>query len=404
MIKLLIGLGLVLVPFYELLLRMFPCVTTLSPDTRLTKELMTCVLCLGIALLALFKGQLKEFKNKYLLWFVFLLLASINFIPRVPAFINNVDSTSFWIWKPILQSLIVLLFCITVSSLEVAKCDIKNLFKIISVSGALMAGYCILQALGFDGLFITKSVSIIGSVEVPNIGGLLGQPTLVAPFIALTIPFSLALKKFGIIPIILCIIAVILTGSQIAIGAMIISLLIYLCLYFRKIPLYILSVLLILCLGYYVYSTKQVGDNGRFKVWKQVISDVKEGPLENQEVDSSLFGAGIGSFPYLFSPKYNSHWKQPHNAYLRTLYFGGFIGLILFLLSIWYVVKNTLYEALHQVEEKRTVIIATLCSLICILLCAVGSFVLQLGVYWYYGAIIVGLLHNQQFIKGEYHV
>ena len=60
----------------------------------------------------------------------------------------------------------------------------------MSWAGFIMAVYVILQALGWDQFFEVKPEQHFKAVTQNGLGGNLGQPTIVAPFLAMIIPLK----------------------------------------------------------------------------------------------------------------------------------------------------------------------------------------------------------------------
>jgi hypothetical protein len=100
-----------------------------------------------------------------------------------------------------------------------------------------------------------------------------------------------------------------------------------------------------------------IHDSGRFAVWAQTVDDWK-GPCikmaipegasmaQKKEIENlnkrnyAMTGRGLGSFQFIFGPKFNSVFDSAHCVYLDTLYEIGLIGLGLLLATIWFVLRG----------------------------------------------------------------
>lgn len=413
MIYNLISLSLILVPFYEVIVRLFPYCTTLAVDTRVTKDLLSMVLSLGLGLLVIYNQPIRKVNNKYLLWFIFCILAFVNFLPKVPIIINEVDSTNFWVWKPMFAVLVFFIFFLAIQSLDVQRIELKKIFYVMATCGAVMTIYCVFQYFGFDQFWVVKSIKKIGWVDNPNIVGVLGQPTLVAPFMAMLIPFALLLRE-NILAVGMAI-GVYLTHSQVAISAMVVSTLIYVLLKRDNKIWYTITLAIILVTSTFIIVKVKYHDNGRFSLWPRILNDVRIGQVKDVPTDYSFTGAGMGSFSFLFDSEDTEEEKQrrlngqppsgkfgqAHNDPLEILYCLGFGGLILFIMSISEMIKSSWKAYRKLVGEEREIVIALLSSFICIFFCSFFTFVFQLGVYWIYTVFVIGLLHNTNILKGE---
>lgn len=375
-------LGLVLLPFYDILFKLFPNVAVIAADTREQREIMSVILAISIGLSALYRG-VKPFRNAWLLIFVFLIVISINFIPRLPIVINGIDNGTLWIWRPMFEVLCFLLMLIGISSFDM---DIEKILNVMFWCGFIMAVIVILQTAGYDPFHKVRSVEIIKAVKFPERGGTLGQPTLVSPFIAMIIPIALYLRKY--IFALFMATAVYLTHSQMAMGALILGCIIYVCFCRPRSSVLIIPLTFITSVFLFWTGKVTIGFSGRIDVWKMIFNEIKDSKLKGYEgLDFSWFGHGLGSFSYISFASENSAFGSPHNFYLNVLYCSGIIGLFLIIGAIIYlcidIIKNL---------DKTTAVLAS--SLSVVLLCSLGSFVLGLGAHIFYTLVIAGLLIN----------
>lgn len=389
--KILLNLGLVFIPFL-----IIP-----GLDLREPKMNLALGIALALGLTAIFSGKLKKFTNIPLLLLIGLSLLSIYLSPKPSIELLGKAVSNFWVWKPMFYILTFSLMLVTVSSLDFSKKDIKLIFQVMSWVGFLMSVYVIFQFLGLDQFLRLSDNEGTRYVTQKYLGGSIGQPTLVSPFIAMIIPIALYLNKWFKTMALVMIIAVILTLSQIAIGAMVISLL-FLFSTAGKVQ-FSLSVLTFLMLGaililgyFYVPRIKNfVQDKGRFETYELIISDLKNPMNEKSKRRQSLTGFAPGTYEYNFPLKHNSRMQQAHNDYLETAYNTGYIGLILLLSAIFYVFYKSysLKKTLQGKPDKYKMVL--LASFVAILVSALGTFVFQLAATLFYTLIIVGLLSNK---------
>ena len=389
MIKRLIVAGLVTIPF----------LTLQGYNTRIPKMGLALGIALAIGLIAIFQGKLKSFKNKPLLILIFFLLISVYFSPKPDITLLGLNVSNFWVWKPMFYISVFFLMLVTVSSLELSKEDIKLILNVMVWVGFIMALYCIVQSLNIEQFF-TLNTKVAATIHTPKniIGGTLGHPTIVSPFIAMIIPIALYLKKR--IKALIKFIAVCLTCSQVAIGAMLVSLVFYCATMRRKWLvggcILLISASAILGVGYFKSPQIKafVKPSGRFGTWKQVVTDIKS-PINKEGNRYGLTGFGPGSFRYVFPVKHKSIMHQVHNDPLEIAFNTGIIGLGLFLWAIFYIFQiNFSFKRIWKGEPDKYRM-ALLSSFLCILLCSLGTFVFQLNPHIFYTLIIVGFLNQE---------
>ena len=412
MIKFLLNIGLVLVPF----------AVWQGMDMRSPKEIVGLGLALAIGLIALHTGSLKRFKNYWLLLFVGYFLVCMCFAPYFKGFVlgHHVDKlltvlgkrtmSGFWAWKPFAFAWIYLLMTIAIASLEFKYKEVKLIAKIMACCGFLMALYIFIQAIHLDQFFrlITEAEDPqVKHMTKPLLGGFIGQPTVVAPFIAMLIPIALYLRRYFWSACM--VVAVCLTHSKVAIGAMCVSVFVYL-IVSRRISFRIIGVLLltgVLIGAIFLKKTHPERNwvewaythesSGRSLAWKAIWEDF------TSTIDGKNYcvtGFGPGAFKYTHSVRHNNSWWQAHNDPLEALYNFGFVGIGLLLMALWQMVKN-IYPALLRRDE---LIWSFSSSLICMFICSLGTFPLQ-GIItptMWYTVVIIALFHNATIMGGEY--
>ena len=370
MIKKLLILGLIIVPFYEVFLyflipyRDFP----QFPDMRVTKDFVSMAISLALGSIVLYKYGFKKVKNIWILAFVFFLVWNIFKSPETGIAVNRM-----WNYEPVLMVLVNFILFLGVSSVEFSRKDIKDIFATIMYCGLGMAIIIVCQRIGLDQIFHILPKYITLGTNLPLVGGTLGQATLSAPFIVMCIPFAIYFKKWLIGAIMA--VSVVLTESMVAIGGMGIGLIIYI-LFIEKWWKYALLVGVIGAIGVLIYLKPDLlVQNSRLYAWKLAIKDIFTGKI-------AFTGAGIGAFKFLFALRHNNSWYHLHNDWLQLIWGCGLIGFWIAFMAI----KKILAEA----WRFRPIFIA-FCSVIAI---AMGTFILQLAAYQYYLTIMVGIIYS----------
>ena len=404
MAVILLKIGLGLTSFYELLIKIFPFAGANTPDTRVGKIYIGMMLALAIGLAALFSGEIRACKNKWLLILLFFIPISIHLSPQYEVILNGIPSPNYWVWKPFAMCLCYFLMFIAVQSLNITKGMFKGIVEVMVLCGLAMSGYVLLQNFGWDQFFSKRLGNEFLQVTKPVTVGTLGNSTIVSPYIAMIIPFALYLKRYWVAIVLIC--AVLVSHSNMAIGAMIVSLMAYSCLYGRaRGRFWVLIAVFAVMAGVFTFITlspekfdktftKIVNTNGRIPVWKGIVKQMKDGEFGAGKQSYPYTGLGPGSYAILMVPALNTKFGQAHNEYLQVFCEMGFIGLGLFLAAIWHMVKT----ACGNLTPEICVLLS---SFLCIALVALGTFIWQIGPIIYLTVIVAGLLHNQNLLKGD---
>jgi len=401
-INVLLNISIFLVPFYDVLFRMYPYISLAVDGTRPQRDIISLWLAVVLALWGLYQGKMSAREEKPLLVFLlFIFVCSFTFSNRISFTINNVSADSFWLWRPMFYVLVYFLAYLSITNSTLTPQNRFRILKNISLSVLIMAVYIGLQALGVEQFFGIEPY-FIGRLPSANMGGTLGQPTIVAPWIALGIPIMLYLKQNKRAFFCFCIL--VLLRSQVALTASVISLGVYHILRKPK-AVYAWAFLFLLVGVYLILHPNSTTDSGRFHVWRLIVQDWKTSPFNTQSF--AITGAGIGSFQYTFHKIHNSIFYQAHNEYLEVLYWGGVIGLSLFVYVLYDMFRRALKTCHSYTDYRQTQSVALTSSFLCICLCAGGTFVWQLGVYRIITIIILGLLNQRsdtserRFIKSS---
>jgi len=364
-----------------------PFVSIVGQDIRELKGALAFVVMLTIGLLSVYKGKIKPFSNKWALILVGFVWLNIMLSPSSGLKLGSINLMQFWSWKPFCYILVYLLGIMAISS--ATKLNTKGILKGMVYAGFVMALLVIIQFFCLDQFFRSN-----GQIhEQWNLGGSLGHPIFVGAFMAMIVPLAVYLKKRFIAVIIVS--AVLVTQSQVAIGAMALSLGFYFACKGRKQLIGVVIGLLVLASGVMVliqHKPDYVSDSGRFSEWVRIVDDVNQPIRPNVPGEKEKYGKypvtgrGLGSFYYTYHVIHKCRFFQAHNEYLEWLYNCGIIGVILLFLAILHIYKLNFLK-----NEYRT---ALLSSFTCIAITAGGLFVWQLGATTLYSAILVGLLHQ----------
>ena len=402
-------IGIVLLPFFELIMRIFPLTMVLTPDSRIAKAALGVIVALSVGLFAIYNGVIKRCHNIWLLLLIFYLPVSIHLAPQFKLVVNGVDSTNYWVWKPFAYILSYFIMFMGVQSLNITKANLSKILNIMSWVGFFMAAYMILQSLGWDQFFELREGEQFRTVTQRGVGGNLGQSTIVSPFVAMIIPLALYCRKRFLSIVMLS--AVFISQSIVAIGAMIGSLLAYSCLKWRKKGIYAVILIILLTitgLSWQKYlAPKQFtkisscfNGSGRYKVWRNSIDLIKNEKLgDNRLTVYPYTGAGLGSYSIIFKKTLKTIFGQAHNEYIEIFCTLGLFGLILFIGSIFMMLREAWRSFIKQINMRE--IIALTSSFLCIAAVAMGSFPWQIPPTIFYTVIAVGLLHNPTILKGE---
>lgn len=373
---------------------MLPFVNCQAPDSRVTKEEIALVFALSIGLLAIFHGEIKSFRNKFLLAIPVYLLFNLIMAPHIPLFINNNEVGDFYFWKPFGEVLCFALMVTAIASMEFSsEVDAQDILKIMVICGAVMAGYVILQKLGLDQFWQPKTDYSSLCVRGQVLGGNLGQPTVLASWLIMMIPLAIYLKKWWMAT--LMTLACILTqGAMVMIALAVIAM----ALLIRwKLFLIIPIMTVMIWGGFFAIHSSELQSkiilrmDGRYEVWKDTLKDIHNGQASDNK-KFSITGIGLGRFGLIFPSKHNIPFQQAHNDLLEFTYNCGLIGLGLLLAGLGFMFMGALMNL-------TPICFSILLSFIGIFVCSLGSFPFQLGAHQFYSAVLVGLLNNEKIIR-----
>jgi len=395
--RLLLGLGIAIIPFFSIG----------GFDSRDPKMMLSMVISLCLILTAVYYGRIGKCLNKWLLALLvyiplchFLAYSETNRMVlavgkktvSIPILIGWIPVQNFWIWKPMLIIFVFFLLYLSIKNL-----DLVQHLNIMVCVGGLLAVYGIVQYFNIDQFFMLSAAQ---HADNPRVAATLGQPTLLATFLAMLLPLSVYFRKW--VCFALMAVVIVITKSQMALGASVVSLLLYLAFSGRK--QLVLAVLLACVIGTLAFQYKpRVGDGDRFRNWKMIVADIKgTEDIQNTRLNRvlkqdmvyknkySLTGRGLGSFKYLFHRKHSlgkgKEYFEAHNEPLELTYCIGIIGLLLYLLA-WF----TEFRLNFAFSERK---LAIMSALIAVNLCSLGLFVFHLGAHCFYTVVLLGALNE----------
>lgn len=398
------SIGIIFIPFYELAVRLLPYASVLSPDTRVGKSAIALWFSVAIFTVAIFRGGLSSFRNKWVLAFFFYGLVSIRFMPNIPLVANGIDSSNFWVYKTQFYFTAYFLLFYAISSYSFTKEEIKKILSIMVWVALGMACYVLIQKLGIDQFFIVKQRQDILGVDNYGLVGALGQPTLVSSFLSFFVVLAFSIRKYLISAILAG--TIVLVDSKVAIAAVLVSIFAYSLFTWNRVVLGIfLAFGLAVSFSVYYLEISPIEvikkeDNGRLNTWKQTI-DLWKKPFktESSENKYTLTGFGPGSFPYFFSSS-NSPFRQAHNEYIEKLLFNlGAIGLFLGVAAIISIFVSN-FDGFSLSGGNDVMRFGIMSAIIAAMICAGGTFFLELGSHAFPLAILLGFLNNES-IKQE---
>ena len=351
-----------------------------------TQSIFGMGIAAALCLWGYFTQEQRPLRNKWLLFFCGYLLLSAWQAPFPNLKFLGMQPQNFWVWKSMFFAFMFLGMYRTISSAKLTEKNKDLIFDIVIYTTMIMSVYCIGQRLGLMQWFhITARYAKPEYGACIGAAGTLGGPTYVSPYLMLGIPLALYRKKaLFAIPMLLGIIA---TNSQMAMGAAVIMLMVLLLFKYKRsiISLFIIGALA-MGLGLAIKDSivdKIVEDSARFTNWKKMAISVKT-PYESERA-YPYTGRGPGAFYWTYHLSSGTNYYRAHNEYLEVLYDSGIIGIFLFLMSLFYIFKNTV------LTERNKYLMS---AFIGICVCAGGAFVWHLGATMYLSVLIAGLLNN----------
>lgn len=370
-------------------------------DLRDVKMAVAVAFALALFIVELYRSGLQPVRNKWLFILMCYLPLSTLMAPAPQIMLTGINVSNFWAWQPLFNILVFFLLVSVIASHEFSRKDFGRILACIAWSGFFASCYVIMQRFAADQFFTPVGDSARDSGPM---AGFIGNPTLTAPFIAMTMPIMVYRKNW--LMTIVAAIALFFTLSNIAWGAAILAGFFLLATRGKRLLIGSVAALVILAgavgVGYASSKTFRdtFPDNQRFFHWKQILRDVKS-PI-SQEVPNTypLTGRGLGSFRFVYHIQHPGTEKEPnrfhqaHNDFIEWLYNTGVVGLFLLGMAIWHMFATNLsmWNLFCFGEDYTTSTL--LASFVASAFCAFGTFSWQIGTICFYTAVIVGLLHN----------
>lgn len=390
-------------------------------DIRTAKELFIFGLSLCLVLFAISQGFIRRFSNMWLLLFVAFCYVSILFASGCNDFImayvkpenNRIaleilkdrNVSNLWMYKSFSYVFLYTLLLISIASFDFEYNGMKKIVKVMVGCGIVMALYIIVQKFALDQFFNKSDINKnpdVNNVTQWALGGFIGQPTVVAPFIAMLVPLTIYLRKY--ICATLMAISVFMTESKMAGGALLVGLVFLFIFYGRE---YYKTFGIILLCGilmagsFWLKEFSKVENKGSYfshissgrtaiwaEMWKSFVT-----PVNGKKY--TITGQGPGSFFYLFPIRHNNTWKQAHNEPLEIIMNFGIVGFAFLCLAF-----RRMFINLDFVFGDYELIFPLLTSLLIIFLCSLGTFTFHIAPVYFYTLIILGFLHNRSLLKG----
>lgn|SRR3990167_4457118 len=366
-------------------------------DIRELQMTLASFFALSLGAVELYRNGFRPFKNKWVIIFLLYLPISVFIAPAPSITLVGINVTNFWSWQPIMNILIYSFMVFAISSHEFSKSELLIAIKTVVWCGFFMAFYVTLQRLDMDQFFMRNVDPSHGPSA--SYAGFIGNPTLVAPYIAMTVPFMIYLKKWWMIPVALG--GVIFPESQMAYGGLFggLAFLVGSKGKFRFVLMAVISFLVaaFLVVGYFNSPTvkKFITDHERFEIWSVIAKDVKNPIAKDVKNSYPLTGRGIGSFKFVHHVEHQNSFHQAHNDYLELTYGCGLAGLFFVFAAILKMIREnfSVFQVFRFGEEKlKSTLLA---SFVTIALTAFGTFVWQIGASIYLTCVLIGLLHNE---------
>lgn len=320
------------------------------------KEFYVLIFILLIVMAYLINGRdHKATVNYPLIALMLFLPISVFSAPPLQLIYGHENIAGLWMWRGLAWCFGYFMFYMAICSNPPIRDKLKTMIVMaIGIPAIISAGYAYIQFLNIDQWQITKPMTVIGHILSSDITAMIGNPTYLAVWLVMCLPFLCLFFRWYWVAFVLG--AIPLCQSDIGnVGAIVT--LIFIALMRAKSTIWLkatiagtVMVALLICFNWREIRPN-VKDNGRFAVWAQTFEDWKSPCIkieitpdmsvaQKAEIEKwnkktfSLTGRGIGSFPFIFGVKYTTNYESAHNEYLEGLYSIGLIGMILFFSAI----------------------------------------------------------------------
>lgn len=295
---------------------------------------------------------------------LFLVVSTFS-IPPINLQYGHENLGGLWAWRGLAWCFAYYLLYRQLSGAQISPADKANISRCIAWAAVVSAGYAYIQALELDQWQFTRNYHEIGDPAAPEISGMMGHASNLGIWLVMALPFVFhVLKKRWALFIAD---AVILSKSDVALAGLVLIVVLWACLRLRS-AIWIkigigLGIAGIIALAVFWGEIRpRIHDNGRFGVWGQTFDDwrgpcvkmairpdmsdaqVREIEYLNQRI-YALTGRGLGSFPFIFGPKFGTPFESAHNEWLESLYSIGLIGVALLGVILFLTLKSGIVEA-----------------------------------------------------------
>ena len=382
------------------------------------KEFLALLSILLISASSYIRGhQHKTAINWPLLALIFFLPISIYAAPPLRLMYGHENIAGLWMWRSLAWCFAYfMLYCAICANPPVRERQKNWIIWCIGWAVIINSGYAYLQFIGLDQWQIVRNLRELDpnfhppdpdAIKSIEITAMIGNPTYLGVWLTMCLPFLVLFFRWYWTAFVIG--AIFICKSDIATVGSIIVIVFSICMRAKStswLKLMVMASLLSVFIlwGNWSDVRPKIGDNGRFSVWPQVIDDWKSpcikieineemSPTQRREVETlnkrtyALTGRGLGSFPFIFSPKYETRYESAHNEPLEGLYSIGLIGQVMFLSAIWFV----FWFAFWMARGDRFAL-ALYTSLLFCFLASLGLPILHVEPLRYFSAIMFCLL------------
>lgn len=330
------------------------------------------------------KGVILKTENKWLSILLFYVCMNWFLVPTYTAETRDhqliIDLLRF---LPLFYALIYYLFYLSLQNICRPLKRIEIIAKTLMWVGAISGIYLILQSLGLDDRQeLNTAPNTLYTVGAQKFS-FFGHPNFAGTFIALCAPFAIYFRKWLLL-IIMCV-AVAFSQSYVPCLALFCGLIFYL---WNRISLglkIVMVLIAIICsavlfIGLENASFGLPNNSGRFQVWLNMWTDIKQAPL---------FGHGFGIFTILFNANHPIRvpWQAAHNEFWQFTYDCGFVGLFILLTAVGSLLVNAFINI-----NKSEILLAYTSTFAIILLCGLGQFVWQIEPVRYVTVVVISII------------
>ncbi|OPX89074.1 MAG: hypothetical protein A4E53_01682 [Pelotomaculum sp. PtaB.Bin104] len=367
------------------------CVTPffLVGDDRYGKEVLVLLMSGAIIFLSCIKNPITGL--------VAYLFISPFFAPPFELSALNQNVAGFWQYKPLAFCLIFYFLFSKLSSIPWPNRILDRILKVMDWSAFITAIYLVAQYFNLDQFLVTATdMHTIHSTN-PHMTATLTNSTLASAFLTMCLP-ALIYRRAWIRLAFVCVMMY-SCQSLMAIGAGIVSILVYRLIKINKMIAWVCFGLLLICVLIYAEMNKTwvlYQSNGRIQEWGRIIKEVVSPSMDLRT--RALTGYGLGAYSYIYVSQHTVRWCpickrweigmwRAHNEFIEFFYNAGIIGLGLLIFSI----ISLIYKSIPFIilDERMLALLSSFLAL-CLLAC--GTFIWQVEPFRIYTVVIVSIL------------